>query len=110
MPATSCACVFFVSVVLVVPQPISVRVLNQLTNCSVWFNSRSYASFPGEMTSVFNHFKSPCRSEKLKANSQVINLVQKMHTRLSGKNIEQCFCAVYDQRRVPSMLSAAPVS
>ena len=46
---------------------------NKLTNRSVWFNSRSYASLPDETTSVFMHFKSPCRSEKLKASSLVIN-------------------------------------
>ena len=53
---------------------------NQLTNHSVRFNSRSYASLPGETTSVFNHFKSPCRSEKLKASSRVMNLKKKTHT------------------------------
>ena len=37
---------------------------NQLSNCSVRFNSRSYASLPGETTSIFSHFKSPCRCEK----------------------------------------------
>ena len=36
---------------------------NQMTNCSIRLNSRSYASLPGETTSISNHFKSPCRSE-----------------------------------------------
>ena len=31
---------------------------NQLTNCSIRFNSHSYASLPGETTSIFNYFKS----------------------------------------------------
>ena len=44
---------------------------NQLTNRSVRFNSCSYASLPGETTSVFIHFKSPCRSKKPKVSSQV---------------------------------------
>jgi len=83
---------------------------NQLTNRSVWFNSRSYASLPGETTSVFSHFKSPCRSEKPKASSRVMNL-KKMHTKISGKSmIQNSFCALYDQHRVPSMWSAAPAS
>ena len=87
---------FFVSVVLVVPQPVGVHVLNQLTNCSVWFNSSSYASLPGEMTHVFNHLKLPCRSEKQKTSSRVINLVKKTHTKLSRKNIspEKFLCIV----------------
>ena len=78
---------FSISVVLVVPQPISVRILNQLTNHSVRFSSRSYASLPGETTSVFSHFKRPSWSEKQKASSWVINLVKKLHTKFSGKNI-----------------------
>ena len=45
VPATSCACAFFVSVVLVVPQPTGVCILNQL---------------PGETTSIFSHLKLPC--------------------------------------------------
>ena len=48
---------------------------NQLTYHSVRFISHSYASLPGETTSVFNHFKSPCWSEKLKASFRVMNLV-----------------------------------
>ena len=84
---------------------------NQLTNRSVWFNSRSYASLPGETTSVFNHFKSPCWSEKLKASSGVMNLTQKMHTKISGKSmIQNSFCALFNQRRAPSMWSAVPAS
>ena len=39
-------------------QPTGVHVLNQLTSCSVQFNSRSFASLPGKTSSVFNHFKS----------------------------------------------------
>ena len=62
---------------------------NQLTNRSVRFNSRFYASLPGETTSIFNHFKSPWRSEKLKASSQVMNLAKKTHTKISGKSIIQ---------------------
>ena len=50
---------------------------NQLTSRSIRFSSRSYASLHGKTTSIFNHFKSPCWSEKLKASSWVINLVQK---------------------------------
>ena len=102
---------FFVSLVLVVPQPVGVHVLNQLTNCSVWFNSRSYASLPGEMTHVFNHFKSPCQSEKQKTSSQVINLVKKHTPNFPGRiYLQKSFCALYSQRRAPSMLSAAPAS
>jgi len=37
-------CAFFVSVVLVAPQLIGVRVLNQLTSLSIQFNSHSYVS------------------------------------------------------------------
>ena len=87
-PAAGYMCGIFVSVVLVVPQPVGVHVLNQLTNPSVWFNFHSFASLPGEAASIFNHFKSPC--------SQVINLVKKMHTKLSGKNIsaEEFLCIV----------------
>ena len=84
---------------------------NQLTNRSVWFNSRTYASLPGETTTVFNHFKSPCWSEKLKASSGVMNLTQKMHTKISGKSmIQNSFCALFNQRRAPSMWSAVPAS
>ena len=55
-------CAFFVSVVLVVPQPVGVRVLNQLTSLSIQFNSHSWVlCITGKTTSVFNHFKS-CRS------------------------------------------------
>ena len=88
-------CLFHL-VVLVVPQPISICVLNQLTRHSVWFNSRSFASLPGETTSIFNHFKLPCWSKKLKVSSWVINLIQKMHTELSRKNIstEKFLCIV----------------
>ena len=86
-PATSCMCNcmcdFFVSVVLVVPQPITIHVLNQLTSCSIQLNSLSYASRPGETTSIFSHFKSPCQSEKLKVSSWVINLVQAMTCSIS---------------------------
>ena len=49
---------------------------NQLTSRSIQFNSRSYASLPGERTSIFNHFKSLCRSENLKASSLVMNLIK----------------------------------
>ena len=73
VPATICACAFFVFVMLIVPQPIGVHLLNQLTSCSVRFNSCSYASLPVEMTSVFNRFE----SEKLKVSSLVVNLVKK---------------------------------
>ena len=84
---------------------------NRLTNHSVQFNSHFYASLPGKMTSVFNHFKSPCRSEKLKASSRVMNLDKKTHTKISGKSIIQnSFCALSDQCRAPSMWSAAPAS
>ena len=108
-PATDCMCAFFMSVVLVEPQPIGVHVLNQLTNCNVWL----IPALLGEMTSVFSYFKSPCQSEKLKASSWVINLAQKMHTKLSRKKrLQKSFCALYDQCIVPSMLllSAVPAS
>ena len=96
VPATGCTYAFFVSVLLVVPQLVGVRVLNQLTNCSIRFNSCSYASLPGETTPVFNHFKSPCWSEKQKVSSRVINLVKKTHTKLSRQNIspEKFLCIV----------------
>ena len=69
---------------------------NQLTNRSVWFNSRSYTSLPGKMTSIFNHSKLPCHSEKLKASSWVINFIKKPHTKLPGKNVvtEKFLCIV----------------
>ena len=50
---------------------------------SLWFNSHSWASLPGETTSVFSHFKSPCQSGKLKVSSWVINLVQAMTCSIS---------------------------
>ena len=74
VPATGCACAFFISVVLVVWQPDGVRVLNQLISRSLRFSSHSYASLLGETTSVFSCFKSPCQSKMLKASSRVINL------------------------------------
>ena len=85
---------------------------NQLTNRSVWFNSCSYASLPCETTSVFNHFKSPCWSKKLKASSSVMNLVPpQKNPKISGKSIiQKSFCVLYDQRRVPSMWSAVLAS
>ena len=62
---------------------------NQLTNHSVRFNSHSYTPLPGETTSVFNHFKSPCWSKKLKASSRMINLV---HTKNAHQNFqEECY-------------------
>ena len=104
-------------------------VFNQLTNCNVQFNSRFIASLYGETTSVFNHFKSPWWSEKLKASSWVMNLVKKMHTKISGEEyytekflcvvrsafsgksiVQKSFCALYDQHRAWSMWSAAPAS
>ena len=105
-PATHCTCAFFMSVVLVEPQPIGVCILSQLTNCSVLVNSCSYVSLLGETTSIFNYFESPCQSEKLKASSWVINL--------SGKNTstETFLCIVRSTQSVPSMLllSAASAS
>ena len=61
---------------------ISLRSPSEKLNClflilCVWFSSHSYASLPGETTSVFNHCKLPCRSEKLKASFRVMNLVKK---------------------------------
>ena len=82
---------------------------NQLTNRSVRFNSRSYTSLSGETTSVFNHFKSPCWSEKPLASSWVMNLAKKPPTKIWRKSmIENSLCALYDQRRAPSMWSSAP--
>ena len=80
-PASGCMHAFFMSVVLVAPQPTSVRVLNQMTSHSIQFTS-----LPGQMTSIFNHFKSACQSKKLKTSSWVVNLVQKPHARISRKN------------------------
>ena len=76
------------SVVLVVPQPVGVRVLNQLTNHSVQFNSH------------FSHFKLPCPSKKLKVSSLVINFVKKTRTKLSRKNIstEKFLCIVWSMQ------------
>ena len=59
VPATSCVWAFFVSVVLVVPQPNSICILNWLTSCSIQFNSCSYVSLPGDMTSIFSHSELP---------------------------------------------------
>ena len=58
---------------------------NQLTNHSIRFNSCSYASLPGKTTSVFSHFKSPCRSEKPKASSRVMNLAKKCTPKFPGR-------------------------
>ena len=79
-------CVPFVSVVLVVPQPIGVRVLNQLISRSFWFNSCSFVSLPGE-TTHFQSFQIAMPKWKLKVSSWVINLVKTLHTKLSGKNV-----------------------
>ena len=100
-PAAGYMCAIFVSVVLVVPQPIGVHVLNQLTNRSVLFSSHSVASLPGETTSIFNRFKSPC--------SQVINLVKKLHTKLSGKNIstEKFLCIVWSTQNAQHVKCSA---
>ena len=104
----------FVFEMLVVPQPIGVRILTSWP--IVAFGSiPTFVSLPGKTTSIFSHFKSACRSEKLKASSQVMSLVhihtQKMRTRISGKSIiQKSFCALYDQHRAPSMWSAAPAS
>ena len=55
--------------------------------------------------------KSPCQSEKLKASSWVINLVKKnTHQTFWEECLQKNVCALYDQRRVPSMLSAASAS
>ena len=84
---------------------------NHLTYRSVWFNSRFYASLPGETTSVFNHFKLPCRSEKLKQAPGWWISPKKTHTKFFGKSIiHYSFCALYDQHRAPSMWSAVPAS
>ena len=82
VPATGCACAFFISVMLVVSQPVGAYVLNQPINRSLRFSSRSYASLPGETTSVFSCFKSPCQCKMLKASSRVINLIKKIHIKL----------------------------
>ena len=67
---------------------------NQLTNRNVRFSSRSYASLHGKTTSIFNHFKSPCQNEKLKASVWVMNLLKKTHTKIFGKSIiQKSFCA-----------------
>ena len=54
-PAPGCMCAFFMSVVLVAPQPISVRVLNQMTSHSIRFNACSLhvTSWPDDF-----HFQS----------------------------------------------------
>ena len=58
---------------------------NQLTNRSIWFSSCSYASLPGETTSIFSHFKSPCWSEKPKASSRGMNLKKKRTPKFPGR-------------------------
>ena len=75
---------------------------NKLTNCSVWFNSHSYASLSCETTSVFTHFKSPCWGERLKASSLLINRTPNFPGRINF------LCIV--QRRAPRMWSVAPAS
>ena len=94
------SCAFFMSVV--VPWPIGICVLNQLTIHSIQFNSRCCASLPGETTSVLNHFKSPCQSQSQKQAPRVVNLVKKTHTQISGKKYiyaEQCLCIVQSLQR-----------
>lgn len=80
---------FFVSGVLVVPQPVSIYILNWLTSWSIQFNSRSYVSLPGEMTSVFSHFKSRCWSEKLKVSSRVSKSCQENTPKCLGRIISR---------------------
>ena len=60
---------------------IGIRILNQLTNCSVRFSSRYYASLPGETTSVL-----VISNGHTEASSRVINLIKKPHTKLCRKN------------------------
>ena len=86
---------------------------NQLTNHSVRFNSRTYVSLPGETTSVFNHFKSPCWEAESKFPDDKCCPHKKRTPKFPGRvlyYIQNSFCALYNQRRVPSMRSAAPAS
>ena len=61
---------------------IDVRILNQLTTCSVQFSSRYYVSLPGETTSVL-----VISNGHTEASSRVINLIKKAHTKLCSKNM-----------------------
>ena len=67
---------------------------NWLTIRSIRFNSCSYASLPGETTSVFNHFKSPCWSKKLKASSQVMNLAKNPHQNFWEEHYTERFLCI----------------
>ena len=110
-PATSYACAFLC--VWGVGCTISNQRLhfNQLASLSIQFSSRSYASLP-DATSVFSHFKSPCRSEKLKTSSWVINLVKNHTPKFPGRVLYRnssvhCSCTI---NSAPSMWSTAPAS
>ena len=105
-----CVCLF-VSKILVVPQPIGVRVLT---------------SWPiivfGSIPTLMCHFLarrllfSIISNRHAKASSwkwapRWWISPQKTHTKISGKStIQNNFCALYDQHRVPSMWSAATAS
>ena len=56
-PATGCTCVFLCVWDVGCATANRRSRFNQLTNRSVWFSSRSYASLLGKTTSVFSHFK-----------------------------------------------------
>ena len=105
-----CVCLF-VSEMLVVPQPIGVRVL------TIW-PIVAFGSIPAFMGhflarrllfSIISNRHAEVRSWKWALGWWI--LPKKLHTKIFGKSIIQnSFCALYDQRRVPSMWSAAPAS
>ena len=110
-PATSCAHAFFVSEVLVAPQPISIHVLTS-------WPVVAFSSIPALMRHflarrllfwiIWNRY-AETRNWKWAPGWWISS--KKMHTKISGKSvIQKSFCVLYDQRRAPSMWSAAPAS
>ena len=103
-PATGCMCAFFVSEVLVVPQPISIHVLT----------SWPIVAF-GSIPALMRHFLARrfpfsiilnCHA-KARSWKQAPGCQKKSHTNISGKSIiQKSFCALYNQCRAPSMWSA----
>ena len=88
---------FFASVLLVVPQPVSVHVLNLLTNHNVRFSFHSYVSLRGE-TTCFQSFQIAMPKRKLKASSWVINLIKQQQQQ--QQNTHQTFQEAYIYRKV----------
>ena len=94
---------FCVSEVLVVPYPISVFILTSWPILA--FSSVPALMHHFLMQLVFSHFKLPCRSEKLKAISWVINLFKNHTPKFLGRVLYRnssvhCSCTI---NSAPSM-------